>query len=81
MYWAGELVISMNCMHSSFTTASRRLSVWGHTLMFMCRKFIKSVTAIVNKEYIRFYYHQPMSIITHRSKIFDPQQPHAAYVL
>ena len=24
MYWACELVISMNCMHSSFTTASRR---------------------------------------------------------
>ena len=37
MYWAGELVISMNRMHSSFTTASRRLSVWGHVTVFMCR--------------------------------------------
>ena len=37
MYWAGELVISMNCMHSSFTTASHRLSVWGHMPMFMCK--------------------------------------------
>ena len=37
MYWAGELVISMNCTHSSFTTASRRLSMWGHITVFMCR--------------------------------------------
>ena len=37
MYWAGELVISMNCTHSSFTTASRRLSAWGHMSVFMCR--------------------------------------------
>ena len=35
--WAGELVISMNCMHSSFTTASCKLSAWGHTSVFMCR--------------------------------------------
>ena len=45
------------------------------------QEFVKSVTAIVDEEYIRFYYHQPVSIITHHSKIFDPQQPHAAYVL
>ena len=37
MYWAGELVISMNCTHSSFTTASHRLSVWGRVTVFMCR--------------------------------------------
>ena len=37
MYCAGELVISMNCTHSSFTTASCRLSVWGRVTMFMCR--------------------------------------------
>ena len=37
MYWAGELVISMNCMHSSFTTASHSLSVCGRVTVFMCR--------------------------------------------
>ena len=37
MYWAGELVVSMNCTHSSFTTASHRLSVWGRVTVFMCR--------------------------------------------
>ena len=37
MYWAGELVISMNCTHSSFTTASHRLSVQGDMPVFMCR--------------------------------------------
>ena len=37
MYWAGELVISMNCMHSSFTTATRKLSMWGRMTVFVCR--------------------------------------------
>ena len=37
MYWAGELAISMNCMHSSFIIASRRLSMWGRMTVFMCR--------------------------------------------
>ena len=49
MYWAGELVISMNCMHSSFTTASRRLSVSGRVTMFMCRSLSNLLPLLLMK--------------------------------